>query len=151
MSCIVQIQDGGLYRDFKVQVLFEKVSVLNTHALGNYRTLREIRIIESSLRTFDLFLSITDSPDSWEWKKTSEIHRQKFEKLHEYGRHSPETITEINDVRVCFKKAFLINRGSDGTSVFVGLSKDGGERAVKRLVRVMTIFAVLWLNKKRRF
>ena len=65
--------------------------------------------------------TLQESPDSWEWKKTSIAHREKFEKLHECGRDSPQKIKEINDVRVCLSKEFLINRGSDGTCVFVGL------------------------------
>ena len=55
--------------------------------------------------------------------------------MHEYGRDHPQRIEEINDVRVCFEKEFLVGRGSDATRVYVGLSKDGYERAVKRLAR----------------
>ncbi len=69
------------------------------------------------------------------WEKKSIIHREKLNKLHEYGRDHPKKIKEINDVRVCFSNEFLIGRGSDATRVYVGLSKDGYERAVKRLPR----------------
>ena len=62
-------------------------------------------------------------------------HQKLLEKLHQCGRDSPQKIKEINDVRVCCSSEFRIGKGSDGTSVFVGLSKDGGERAVKRLLR----------------
>ena len=55
--------------------------------------------------------------------------------MHEYGQTHPQEIKEINDVRVCFSKEFLVGRGSDATSVYVGLSRDGYERAVKRLAR----------------
>ena len=55
--------------------------------------------------------------------------------MHQYGRDHPQRIEEINDVRVCFEGEFLVGRGSDATRVYVGLSKDGYERAVKRLVR----------------
>ena len=41
----------------------------------------------------------------------------------------------INGVRVCCSKEFLIDKGSDGTRVYVGLGKDGVEKAVKRLPR----------------
>ena len=53
----------------------------------------------------------------------------------EYGATYPQKIKEIGNVRVCFAKEFLIGRGSDATRVYVGLSKDGYERAVKRLPR----------------
>ncbi len=42
---------------------------------------------------------------------------------------------EVNGVRVCCSKEFVIGRGSDGSRVYVGLGKDGVERAVKRLNR----------------
>ena len=53
--------------------------------------------------------------------------------MHEYGRKRPQEIKEINGVRVCFSKEFLVGKGSDATRVYVGLGKDGYERAVKRL------------------
>ena len=55
--------------------------------------------------------------------------------MREYGRARPKEIKEINNVRVCFKNDFVIGKGSDATRVFVGLGKDGYERAVKRLVK----------------
>ena len=76
-----------------------------------------------------------ESSKLWKWEKNSMTHRNRFIKLLEYGRDDPQRIEEINDVRVCFEKEFLIGRGSDATRVYVGLSKDGYERAVKRLVR----------------
>ena len=53
----------------------------------------------------------------------------------EYGRTRPQDIKEINDVRVCFSDEFLVGRGSNTTKVYVGLSRDGYERAVKCLPR----------------
>ena len=47
----------------------------------------------------------------------------------------PEEVKEVNGVRVCCSKEFLIGKGSDGTRVYIGLGKDGVERAVKRLHR----------------
>ena len=55
--------------------------------------------------------------------------------MHEYGRTRPQEIKVINDVRVCFSNEFLVGRGSDATRVYVGLGRDGYERAVKRLPR----------------
>ena len=42
---------------------------------------------------------------------------------------------EVNGVRVCCSKEFLIGKGCDGTRVYVGLAIDGVEKAVKRLPR----------------
>ena len=56
-------------------------------------------------------------------------------KLHEKVKNHQEGIQEINGVRVCCSTEFLINKGSDGTRVYVGLGKDGVEKAVKRLPR----------------
>lgn len=53
----------------------------------------------------------------------------------EYGREHPEEIKEVNGVRVCCSTDFLIAPGSDGTRVYIGLAKDGCEKAVKRLPR----------------
>ena len=69
------------------------------------------------------------------WIKSSIIHRDKFEKLLEYGQDQSKRIQEINNVRVCFSEEFLVGWGSDGTRVYVGLGRDGYERAVKRIPR----------------
>ena len=69
------------------------------------------------------------------WIKNSKIHRDKFKKLLQYGRDQSKKIQEINNVRVCFSEEFLVGRGSDGTRVYVGLGRDGYERAVKRIPR----------------
>ena len=81
------------------------------------------------------FVYIVESSESWKWEKNSIIHREKFIKLLEKGRDHPQDIKEVNDVRVCCSKEFLIGRGSHATKVYVGLSTDGYERAVKRLPR----------------
>ena len=73
-----------------------------------------------------------ESPESWAWEKKSKTHREKFVKLHEYGRNHPQKIKEVSDVRFCCSNEFLVGMGSDATRVYVGLSKDGYERAVKR-------------------
>ena len=72
---------------------------------------------------------------TWIWEERSISHREKFFKLREHGQTHPKEIKEINDVRVCFSNEFLVGRGSDATRVYVGLSRDGYERAVKRLPR----------------
>ena len=69
------------------------------------------------------------------WIKYSVIHRDKFEKLIKYGQDPSKIIKEINNVRVCFSKEFRVGKGSDGTRVYVGLGRDGYERAVKRMPR----------------
>ncbi len=85
-----------------------------------------------SLSSPILFL---ESQDPWKWEKKSIIHREMLTKLSEYGKIHQEEIKEINGVRVCCSKEFLIGKGSDGTRVYVGLGRDGVERAVKRLPR----------------
>ena len=72
---------------------------------------------------------------SWKWIETSEFHREKFQKLLKCGRDRPEKIMVINGVRVCCSEEFCIGRGGDETRVYVGLGKDGCEKAVKRLQR----------------
>lgn len=51
----------------------------------------------------------------------------------EYGKQHPDQIKEVNGVRVCCMKEFRIGMGNDGTRVYIGLRKDGYEKAVKRL------------------
>lgn len=76
-----------------------------------------------------------ESPGPWKWVKTSKVHREKFQKLLQYGHDHPEEIKVVNGVRVCFETKFCIGRGADGTRVFIGLGKDGCEKAVKRLLK----------------
>ena len=76
-----------------------------------------------------------ESPETWKWIKTSEVHAEKFQKLLEYGRSHPEKIEEVNGVRVRCSQEFCIGFGADGTGVYIGLGKDGCEKAVKRLLR----------------
>ncbi|CAB4040152.1 serine threonine- kinase endoribonuclease IRE1, partial [Paramuricea clavata] len=75
------------------------------------------------------------SGESWKWEETSIVHREKFIKLGEYRKTHPKDIKEVNGVHVCCSNEFLIGKGSDGTRVYVGLEKNGHERAVKRLPR----------------
>ena len=82
-----------------------------------------------------VYCNFVDHPESWLWKRNSKFHRAKFIKLYEYGQTHPQEVKEINDVRVCFSKEFLVGRGSDATRVYVGLDRNGYERAVKRLAR----------------
>jgi serine/threonine protein kinase len=96
------------------------------------RLVIERRLIDKHLSCLVYFL---ESPESWKWKKNSIIHREKFIKLLKHGQEHPEEIKDINGVRVCCSKDFLIGRGSDATRVYIGLGKDGYERAVKRLPR----------------
>ncbi len=87
------------------------------------------------VKSFCSLVFFLESSESWKWEERSILHREKFIKLIDYGKIYPKEISEINGVRVCCSKEFLIDRGSDGTRVYVGLGKDGTERAVKRLQR----------------
>ena len=58
-----------------------------------------------------------------------------FVKLLDYGQKNPKEVLEINGVRVCCLPEFCIGKGDDGTRVYVGLGKDGYERAVKCLYK----------------
>ena len=69
----------------------------------------------------------------WKWIKTSQIHRCKFQALLKYARELPDKIKEVNGVRVSFAQNFSVGQGSDGTAVYIGLAKDGCEKAVKRI------------------
>ncbi len=90
---------------------------------------------EGHIRSLSSFFYFPESQRSWKWEKRSIIHREKLTKLNAYGKIHPEEIKEVNGVRVCCSKEFVIGKGSDGTRVYVGLGKDGIERAVKRLPR----------------
>lgn len=60
------------------------------------------------------------------------MHREKFIRLLKYGQEHPEDIKDINGVRVSCSEKFLLGTG-DETRVYIGLGKDGYEKAVKRL------------------
>ena len=77
-------------------------------------------------------LLFTGSEVSWRWEKTSLKHRDKFVRLRECQRE--HRIKEVGNVRVCCSKKFLIADGSNA-QVYVGISKDGYERAVKRMLK----------------
>ena len=61
-------------------------------------------------------------------------HRTKFEKLVKILETEPTMATKIGQYSVCLKPEFVIGRGSDGTTVYIGLSDDGIEVAVKSLL-----------------
>ena len=65
----------------------------------------------------------------------SKFHREKLIQLRKHARMEPKEVKVINGVLVCCSIDCLINYGSDGTRVYVGLGKDGIEKAVKRLPR----------------
>ena len=68
------------------------------------------------------------------WTKTSIKHRKKFEKLVKILQDKPKMVTKIGQYSICLKPEFVIGRGSDGTTVYIGLSDDGIEVAVKSLL-----------------
>ncbi len=90
---------------------------------------------EGPIRTLFSLFFFPESQRSWKWEQKSIIHREKLIKLIENGKIHPEEIKEVNGVRVSCSEEFLIGKGSDGTRVYVGLGKDGVERAVKCLHR----------------
>jgi serine/threonine protein kinase len=69
--------------------------------------------------------------ETWKWEKVSKTYEEKFEKLIEHGRKCPDDILEINGVRVCLKEEFLVGSGGQSNGVYVGLGRDGSEKAVK--------------------
>ena len=68
---------------------------------------------------------------SWKWEKVSVTYKAKFESLIERGREYPDEIMEIRGVYVCLNTEFLIGTGGQSAGVYVGLGKDGTEKAVK--------------------
>jgi serine/threonine protein kinase len=95
---------------------------VNEHIVSSFDFLKTV--------SFVVFLKFIES-----WKSKSEAHREKFEKLIEYGQKHPGEIQEIQGVRFSCLEEFCIGHGSDGTSVYIGLGKDGCEKAVKCLLK----------------
>ena len=77
----------------------------------------------------------SESLTSWLWQSKSKVHREKFQNLIEHGQKHPEDIKEIEGVRFSCSEEFCIGHGSDGTSVYIGLGKDGYEKAVKCMLK----------------
>ena len=68
-----------------------------------------------------------------QWRQTSTKNRLKFEELVKIAEKEPSAITVIGTYRVCFRPEFAIGYGSSGTVVYIGLSEDGIEIAVKSI------------------
>ena len=130
--------------------LNEDIGESKTESLADYGSERvqqrlEVELAKVGLQVEGLELKIEDidekktpskkETESWKWKETSITHREKLKNLLEHGKINPEEIKEVNGVRVCCSKKFLIAIGSMGTRVYVGIGKDGVEKAVKRLPR----------------
>ncbi len=77
------------------------------------------------------FAYFVESTETWKWERTSKQHEDKINELIKHGKTNPQAVMEVNGVRLCCSKEFLIGRGNDGTRVYVGLGKDGYEKAVK--------------------
>ncbi|XP_046854601.1 serine/threonine-protein kinase/endoribonuclease ire-1-like isoform X2 [Xenia sp. Carnegie-2017] len=73
--------------------------------------------------------------EEWKYIDESTKHRELLLKLIEYGRNSSVEVKVVGNVRVIFSEEFCIGEGSDATRVFLGLSKDGYGKAVKRIHR----------------
>jgi serine/threonine-protein kinase/endoribonuclease IRE1 len=65
------------------------------------------------------------------WTRRSKKHYSKMSKFATLLKNEPSKATRIGTYRVCFHDAFCIGNGSDGTNVYVGLSDDGYEVAIK--------------------
>ena len=63
--------------------------------------------------------------------KTSIKHKERFGKLR---KHLPEKLCKIGKFRADFNAEFIIGRGCGATAVYIGLSDDGTEVAVKRML-----------------
>ncbi|XP_046855265.1 uncharacterized protein LOC124448295 isoform X2 [Xenia sp. Carnegie-2017] len=74
---------------------------------------------------------------SQEWKFIGESakHKEMLSKMTEFWSNTGEFCKVVGDVRVIFLNEFCIGRGSDGSRVFLGLSKNGYGKAVKRIFR----------------
>ncbi|XP_046844576.1 serine/threonine-protein kinase/endoribonuclease IRE1-like [Xenia sp. Carnegie-2017] len=69
----------------------------------------------------------------WKCFDKSIMHQEKFKNMEEYGRKHPEKVTLLSELRVIFKKEFLLGKGSDGTRVYLALGNNGYGKAVKRI------------------
>ena len=67
------------------------------------------------------------------WNESSKKHNSKLSELAEILKTKPSKARSFGVYRVCLDEEFCIGEGSDGTCVYVGLSDDGYEVAVKHL------------------
>jgi serine/threonine protein kinase len=77
-----------------------------------------------------IYSVFAESTELWKWEKKSRRHEEKFDKLIRHGCTHPDDILEINGVRVCLEKEFLIGEGGQSDGVYVALGTDGSEKAV---------------------
>ena len=80
------------------------------------------------------FLYLSTGKRSVEWREKSKKHRLKFEELVKILEIEPSRARKIGTYQVCFEPKFVIGRGSDETTVYIGLGEDGIEVAVKSLL-----------------
>ena len=67
------------------------------------------------------------------WIPKSKKHSSKLSELERILKTEPSKAKKIGTYRVCFDDKFCIGKGSSGTKVYVGLSDDGFEVAIKRI------------------
>ena len=66
-----------------------------------------------------------------QWTERSIKHGSKLSEFVKLLKTNPSKAKKVGTYRVCFDDKFSIGQGSDGTKVYVGLSDDGFEVAVK--------------------
>ena len=67
------------------------------------------------------------------WIKKSKKHHSKLSEFIRILKTEPSKATKVGAHRVCFADKFCIGQGSCGTKVYVGLSDDGFEVAIKSI------------------
>jgi serine/threonine-protein kinase/endoribonuclease IRE1 len=69
-----------------------------------------------------------------QWTKRSKKYGSQLSEFVELLKTNPSKATRIGVYRVCFDEKFSIGQGSDGTKIYVGLSDDGFEVAIKSMI-----------------
>jgi serine/threonine protein kinase len=68
-----------------------------------------------------------------QWTKRTKKHGSKLSEFAKLLKTDPSKTTKLGTYSVCFDEKFCIGHGSYGTKVYVGLSDDGYEVAIKRM------------------
>ena len=102
------------------------VFIVHQVNLGDFYTLMNLPLSERQSLRFILSFFAEVS-----WTKRSKKHEEKFANLTKLPR---EKLIRIGTFYVRFDQEFMIGKGRDGTRVYVGLSDDGNEVAVKRML-----------------